>query len=180
MQIHKIATPSNLFIGKLNIYETSKTLLVKNFRKQLQVLRSWTYSFRRDNIKTQIQVTSTHAMPEMEEMAVVSLDVSNSHLDILAKCSNCLHLQSCCFGSSGERVVMLTLYMVWKSSRSNLTAMKTLISFSTRRNILHFHLRCFRSPTMSSSHWTSYQRAAPSAAKMETLMLMIFIWTSAW
>lgn len=108
-------------------------------------------------IKTQIQVISTHVMSEVEEMAAVSLDMSNSHLDILAKHSNCLHLQSCCFGSPRERVVMLMLYMVWKSYRSNAMAMKMLISFSTHKNILHFHLRHFSSPTMSSSHWTSHQ-----------------------
>lgn len=37
---------------------------------------------------------------------------------------------------------------------------------SAHRNIPHFNLCCFSSPT-SASHWTSHQRATTSAAKME-------------
>ena len=45
--------------------------------------------------------------------------------------------------------------------------MKIITSFSTYRNMLHFHLCCFSSPTTSGSHWTSHQTAASSATEME-------------
>lgn len=42
-------------------------------------------------------------------MAIASLEVSNSHLYVLAKRCSCLHLQSCRLRLPGEKAIMLTL-----------------------------------------------------------------------
>lgn len=53
--------------------------------------------------KTEVQLISTHVRGGGDGNCF--LEVSNFYFNILAKRCNCLHLQSCCFGSPEERVV---------------------------------------------------------------------------
>lgn len=58
-------------------------------------------------METQVQLIATHVRGAGDGTCF-STSVKFS-LEHTGKCCNCLHLQSCCFRSPGERMVMLTL-----------------------------------------------------------------------